>query len=106
MTEVQCQYCGELFDERGLGAHQRHCDSATEAEVTPDDESLTGLAAEVRDRDDGRCLRCGADSSLRVHEVDPDVGHQRANLITLCDSCEAGLEGLHPRTKRTKVHTQ
>ena len=103
MTDVECEYCGESFDKRGIGAHQRHCDDAQQETMTPE---LAGLEAEVRERDDGQCASCGTDSGLVAHEVDPDVGQERANLVTLCGHCEAQLEGLHPRTKRTKLRSE
>lgn len=102
MTEVECEYCGELFDKRGIGAHQRHCDGAHEETMTPE---LDGLEAKARERDDGQCRRCDASERLVTHEVDPDVGQELANVVTLCGTCEAEIEGLHPRTKRTKIRS-
>jgi len=102
MSEVDCEYCGDSFDKRGLGAHQRYCDGAQEATVTPES---AGVEATVRARDDEQCRRCGATSALGVHTVSPAVGQELANLVTLCAPCGAELDGLHPRTKRTKIQT-
>ena len=100
MSEVVCEYCGDSFDTRGIGAHQRYCDGANEATVTPEP---AGLEATVRARDDEQCRRCEATTALGVHTVNPAVGQELANLVTLCARCAAELEGLHPRTKRTKI---
>lgn len=102
--EVECEYCGDSFDKRGIGAHQASCDEAIEETTQPDyDDSLE---AKVRARDDGACVRCGATDSLTLHIVDPDVGSERiANVLTLCADCDDDVEGLHPRTKRSKIHS-
>ena len=100
MSEVVCEYCGDSFDTRGIGAHQRYCDGANEATVTPES---AGIEATVRARDDGQCRLCNTSENLLAHEVDPDVGQELANLVTLCARCAAELEGLHQRTKRTKI---
>lgn len=73
MSEVECEYCGDSFDKRGIGAHQRHCDGAEEEAMTPE---LDDLEAEVRRRDDGQCRRCGGSKNFVAHEVDPDVSHE------------------------------
>ncbi|AUX08928.1 hypothetical protein AArcSl_1297 [Halalkaliarchaeum desulfuricum] len=106
MTEgsdtVECEYCGEEFDKRGIGAHKAHCDGAEEAQTAPR-QAVDGLEAEVYARDNGQCRRCGAEESLDVHQVDSDKEPVRANLVIVCAECEAEIEGLHPRTKRTKI---
>lgn len=101
--QVECDYCGQEYDKRGIGAHQAHCDEALGEEIQPDP---SGFEAEVRARDDGQCTGCGATEDLRVHDVDPDVGRERANCVTLCEPCEAELSRLHSLTKRTKIDVQ
>jgi len=103
MTEVVCEYCGDSFDKRGIGAHQAHCSEANEEEMQP---KRSGFEAEVRARDDEQCVRCESTEALVIHEVDADVGHERANAVTLCKPCEQELSGLHPLTKRTKIRAQ
>ncbi|MDB2225605.1 hypothetical protein PM023_13090 [Halorubrum ezzemoulense] len=106
--EVECEYCGDSFDKRGLGAHQVHCDDAQEEETQPDSipSEPSDFEAKVRTRDDGQCARCESTQGLVVHDVDPDVGQERANAVTLCVACDEELSGLHPRTKRTKIGAQ
>jgi len=99
---VDCEYCGESFKKQGLAAHQRYCDAkeAEEATAVPEYE---GTEAKVVDRDDERCLRCESTAELVVHQIAPDRDVAINNLVTLCEGCEADLDGLHPRTKRTKI---
>lgn len=104
MTETECSYCGEFYDVRGIGAHEASCDASLEKadaglDVDLDDE----VEAHVASRDDGTCVRCGGDEDVRLHEVDPSVGHEKTNVVTLCADCEDDVDGLHPRTKRTKI---
>ncbi|CDK39654.1 hypothetical protein [Halorubrum sp. AJ67] len=106
--QVECDYCGQEYDKRGIGAHEAHCDEATEEEMQPDSgaSDLSTFEAEVRARDDGQCARCESIEALVVHDVDPDVEQERANAVTLCEQCEDELTGLHPLTKRTKIGAQ
>lgn len=100
MSEVPCKHCGEPFDKRGIGAHEAHCDGETpEPELTP-------LETSVHDRDNGRCRRCEADEDLVYHTVNGAIGRERPNVVTLCAACENEIEGVHPRTKRTKIQSQ
>lgn len=103
MSNVICEYCGDEFDERGLGAHQRYCDAGEESTSETDSSALSGLEARAQDRDNGKCRRCNTTESLGVHEVDTRVGRELANVVTLCASCEDVVAGLHPRTKRSKI---
>jgi 5-methylcytosine-specific restriction endonuclease McrA len=103
MTEVECEYCGELFDEQGLATHKHYCDEAPDEDESEPMADYSELEREALDRDDGACVRCKAEAELTVHTVDPDVGEQLSNLMTLCVECEEEVSGLHPRTKRTKA---
>lgn len=106
MGKVECEYCGDLFDSRGLGAHQVHCDEATEESGTEEETILEPedeIEAHVVARDQGTCTRCGVDDASVHHIVDPDVGREKANVVTLCGDCDDDVSGVHPRTKRTKI---
>lgn len=101
--DVQCEYCGEYFDKRGIGAHKASCNEAIEETSQPDYDDT--LEANVRARDNGACVRCGTTDSCTLHTIDPDVGSDRiANILTLCADCDDDVDGLHPRTKRSKIH--
>ena len=102
MSEVQCEYCGEYFDKRGLGAHQAHCDAAQEEHSQPNYDDF--FEAKIRARDGDNCVSCGADDDLTFHRIDPNADRELRNLITLCADCSSEVKGLHPRTKRTKIH--
>lgn len=99
---VDCEYCDESYKKQGLAAHQRFCDAkeAEEATTVPEYE---GTEATVVERDDDRCLRCDSSAELVVHQIAPDRGDAINNLVTLCEGCDSDLDGLHPRTKRTKI---
>ena len=103
MTEVQCEYCGEYFDKRGLGAHQAHCDAAQEEHNQPDYDDI--FEAKLRARDDDECISCGSQTELTFHTIDPAVDRELRNVVTLCTGCANDVEGLHPRTKRTKIRS-
>lgn len=102
--EVQCEYCGEYYDKRGIGAHQASCDEAIEETSQPDYED--SFEAEVRSRDNDECVSCGSTTALSLHTIDPDVGSDLLpNVLLLCADCTDDVSDLHPRTKRTKVHS-
>lgn len=106
MTETECSYCGEFYDVRGIGAHEASCDASIEtADAGLPVDSDDPVDAHVVSRDDGTCVRCETDEDLHLHEVDPSVGHEKANVVTLCADCEGDVDGLHPRTKRTKIRS-
>ncbi len=103
MSEAQCEYCGEYFDKRGLGAHQAHCDAAKEEHSQPDYDDF--FEAKLRERDGDECVSCGAQTGLTFHSIDPDAERELRNVVTLCKGCVDDVQGLHPRTKRTKIRS-
>lgn len=55
------------------------------------------IRAEVIERDDYRCKRCGTGNNLTVHHItkyDICKEHKHDNLITLCKSCHKIVENL------------
>ncbi|MCU4754253.1 hypothetical protein OB919_20095 [Halobacteria archaeon AArc-curdl1] len=102
MSEVECEYCGELFKEQGLGTHQRFCGGAEE-EDGQDDPTHTDLEETVLERDNRACRRCNVQDDLVVHRIDSAQSDNLRYLATLCVRCDGEIEGLHPRTKRTKI---
>lgn len=104
MSDVQCEYCGEYYDKRGIGAHQRHCEGAEADESTPE-AGMSQLEAAVHERDNGRCVRCDTDADVVIHQIDTNTERQKPNLVTLCESCDSEVADLHPRTKRTKIQS-
>lgn len=78
------------------------------------------IAMAVRNRDAGRCRRCGTpetEEKLSVHHLISDVGvpeevdaHLPVNLVTLCRRCHPHLESksLHYQLKELNIehHTE
>ena len=102
MSKVECEYCGEYFKEEGLATHHRFCDAAEE-DGSQEDAGHSELEETILERDNDSCARCESEEHLVVHQIDPNRGDVRSNLVTLCEECDAELEGLHPRTKRSKI---
>lgn len=107
---VPCDHCGELYDRRGIGAHEASCseassdeDTSAPSDTTDADPEWGGVELEVLERDNGQCRRCGSDEDLVVHVINRAILGKRSNLVTLCADCEAEIEGLHYRTKRTAI---
>ena len=92
----ECPTCGEIFaNEAGMRAHHkiRHAESIAETRTLP-----LSLRAQVIERDESRCRRCGDavtpmgedGPSFELHHIFPlsAGGPDHAeNLITLCSSC-------------------
>ncbi|MCU4744510.1 hypothetical protein [Natronoglomus mannanivorans] len=102
MTKVECEYCGESFKEQGLATHQRFCDAAEEDD-SQDGAEYSELEEAVLERDGDVCARCEGTEHLVVHQIKPDHDDDQRYLVTLCEECDDELDGLHPRTKRTKI---
>ena len=102
MAQVECEFCGDEYDEQGLAAHQRYCDEAEEAGSNNDAE-YSELEETGLERDDRSCECCEDEDNLVVHEINPKYDDDIRYLVTLCKDCEAEIEGYHPRTKRTKI---
>jgi len=100
---VECKYCGESFHKQGIGAHEASCEGVNRAE-NPHEPEFYNLEADVYARDDEQCARCGADDVFDIHQIDPSVGAERANLVSLCEECVDDVSDLHPITKRTKIY--
>jgi 5-methylcytosine-specific restriction endonuclease McrA len=48
----------------------------------------TDVRRDVRERDRGRCVRCGMAGTEQHHRVRRrDGGHRRSNLVLLCHDC-------------------
>ncbi|WP_152422174.1 hypothetical protein [Natrialba asiatica] len=105
MSDVECEYCGEAFKEQGLPAHQRYCD-AVEEEGSQGGPEYSDLEEAVLERDDNACVRCDADGDLIVHKIDPSGEDENRNLVSVCGDCDGEIDGLHPRTKRTKIQSE
>jgi 5-methylcytosine-specific restriction endonuclease McrA len=107
-----CSTCGRTYDPYGGGYHRAgKCQACTRTyERTKSRERRASSAAvKARDsrtwqraralakqRDGGRCVRCGASERLEVHHVVPiEQGGERfmlSNLVTLCRSCHEDEE--------------
>jgi len=113
MTE-EC-VCGfEAKDNRGLSAHQRHCDEYEEADdaaeepptvstgaESPEEATLSEVEQAALERDDGVCRRCG-ESAQGVHYINAS-DERLSNIWAMCESCDEDLEGLNRYTKKTEV---
>ena len=74
-----CEWCGDTFASRGIGAHKRYCDAKPEeseqtkseseenTSISVSDPSKRPLQADVVERDGCQCKRCG------VSGTPPDV---------------------------------
>jgi 5-methylcytosine-specific restriction protein A len=93
-----CLRCGQLTEE---GSRCAHCEAAWQAARERRRPSFrerrgTGgwswaaVRAQVRARDGGRCVNCGACEHLEVHHVVPlraGGTDEPGNLVTLCRAC-------------------
>lgn len=64
-----------------------------------------GVEADVFERDDEQCRRCGdSRPPLVVAKIDEDGDERPANLVTLCEECDDELAGVNRRSKRTEIY--
>lgn len=102
--------------------HEQHCDENPENQDEADSDEaddggadpgggsvFTDLSEDgeaVLERSDGTCQLCEDEDVEVLHKLIPDGEQVTRNLVGLCESCDGKLEGLHPRTKRSKVYHQ
>jgi 5-methylcytosine-specific restriction endonuclease McrA len=103
-----CCTCGRTYDPYGGGYHRagkcqayertksRERRASSAAVKTRDSRTWQRARALPKQRDGGRCVRCGASERLEVHHlVAMEQGGERfmlSNLVTLCRSCHEDEE--------------